>query len=611
MLAYFLGITMILPVVMAIAFLIKANSLLRRAAVFFMAVALTAGALWAAFHGAAVYEISSGQTKIMGTIFMIGNFAVLFVTTWLGWCWKNRLIVVLTAIQAAMLGWIYFQPGSDTAGIFVLDHLSLLLILLLDGVGPLIILAALHQMENEGRRRFQSRFFIAAAFLLAAMNGLLLAGNLLWMLFFWQLGMLGAFFLLVHDRSFNVWKNMRNIIIINSIGGIAFIAGIFLCLDLAKTLILRELLVFRDATSLLLPLSFLILAGFAGAAQFPFQSRLIRASTANVSVTVLLQATTVINAGVYLILRLAPLFMNTWLAKILAIMGAFSFAAAALMALRQFENKRALSYSTISTMGLSITLACIADLQAIYAAVLIVFLHGMSKGLIFLSIGNRSDRLIPKLLLVFGALSMLMPPFGIPASLWTAIEVSARQPAVLVCLVAGSIFYFLFWARLIGIRVSNLALWQDCGRWELLPYAVHLVLGVGVLLFSVFLVPVANYFVAPILKENYSRFGDIAQAEAGSLLFSGFLSVNPLYIFLIIIGGCILGWIICRSFAGKRKEAAAVEIKEEITVEAEETPAQEMHSNYLPWLPERRKIELYANMIAVALIVLMFEVIVR
>ena len=50
LLVYFLGTTIILPVVMAIAFLFKTNSLLRRAAVFFMAFALTAGAVWAAVH---------------------------------------------------------------------------------------------------------------------------------------------------------------------------------------------------------------------------------------------------------------------------------------------------------------------------------------------------------------------------------------------------------------------------------------------------------------------------------------------------------------------------------------------------------------------------------
>ena len=175
-------------------FLIKKNSLLRRAAVFFMAVALTAGAVWAAVHGADRYEIPAGHAKFMGAILAIGNFAVLAVSAWLGWRWKSRLILALEAVQAAMLCWVYLQSGSETAGIFALDHLSLVLVLLLDGVGPLTLLAALHHMETEGRRRFQSRFFIAASILLAATNGLFLSGNLLWMMFFLATCHVGRFF---------------------------------------------------------------------------------------------------------------------------------------------------------------------------------------------------------------------------------------------------------------------------------------------------------------------------------------------------------------------------------------------------------------------------------
>ena len=78
MLLYFLGITIILPVVLASAFLIKKNSLLRRAAVFFMAVALTAGAVRAAVHGADRYEIPAGHAKVMGAILVFVDCTLRF-----------------------------------------------------------------------------------------------------------------------------------------------------------------------------------------------------------------------------------------------------------------------------------------------------------------------------------------------------------------------------------------------------------------------------------------------------------------------------------------------------------------------------------------------------
>ena len=209
---------------------------------------------------------------------------------------------------------------------------------------------------------------------------------------------------------------------------------------------------------------------------------------------------------------------------------------------------------------------------------------------------------------------MMMPPFGIPVILWTAMEVSARQPAVLACLATGSLFYLLFWAKLLGENLPHLAFRQGNFRREALVHAVPLVLGGGVLLLSIFLVPITNHFITPILKENYSRFGDIAQAEPNSLFISGFSGVNPLYLFLVISFGCILGWIIFRLFAGKSPEETTVEFMEpnEASEENMETEAEEAICEiWLPCLPERRKLELYANLIAVALIAVMFEVIAR
>ena len=140
--AYFIGMTVVLPLVLAVVLLINTNSLLRRAAVFFMAAALPACAVWVIAHGAGVYTPEPGLAKFLWSTFMVGNFTVLFVTAWLGWRWKSYIIVAMAAIQAAMLCWIYFQPGNESGGVFSLDHLSMAFLLLADVVGPLTLLAA-------------------------------------------------------------------------------------------------------------------------------------------------------------------------------------------------------------------------------------------------------------------------------------------------------------------------------------------------------------------------------------------------------------------------------------------------------------------------------------
>ena len=608
MLAYCLVLFLLLPVGVAMIFLFFSNSLLRRAAVFFMAAVLAGGMVFLALSGGGSVRPSASLMHGLMFVFSAGSFVLLAITAWLGWRWQNFLLIGLVAAQSALLAWVCFVAGPDVLapGEFILDHLSMAMLFLFNCVGPLALLAVVRQ-GSEGCWPY--RCLAAATALISAMNGLVLAGNLLGMFFFWQLAMLLSAFTAIHGRIGAAGRFMGYTVVVHALGGGAFLGGTVLCLAAAGTLQVKALLMVGDALPLMLPLTFFIVAGIVGSAQFPFQGSLLRSgSLAGADGCALLQGATVLNAGIYLILRLSPLFMNTWLAKMAIVLGAFSFAAGALLALLQHEVKRGLTYSTVSILGLGMALACMADLQAIYAAVWVVVFHSMGKTSLFLCAGSRSVHPVSGYWLIAAAVSMIMPPFGVPMGLWTAVEGTMRQPVALFCLIIGSLFYLLFWAQFIGARLPGV--FANGGGWRdaFLSCRTNWILGLAVLIFGLFQIPLTHRFLAPILKENFGRFDDIAQADAQGFLIATFSGVNPALLLLVIAAGGLVAWTLLGRSVGVAKEQEKQEEQEESLLQA--API-DLRSAVFPWLPVRRRLELYCSLMAVALIVVMFEVIAR
>ena len=573
-------------------FLRNKNSLFHQAAIFFMATMFFLCALWA-LQGKGIYQPAGQLSEGLNYLFAAGNAVVIIGLGYGSLRWKDWMQGILAMAQGILLGWVLWHAGSfGVPGSFVLDHLSGLMLLLVDGVGALILLFASRAMETHERRislkkSGQPLFIAMVSLLLGSMNGLILANQLLWMLFFWQSAVLCAFGLIVHGRTTFALKTARYFVKVCSAGSVAFLAGIGLVYAAAGTMAVSELLLFKETTLLMAPLACFVVAGLVLSAQFPFQSALIRSTASSTQVLALLQSSSTVVAGVYIILRLSPLFMNTWLAKIVAVIGAFSFAAALLLAAMQQEVKRILTLTTISSMGLVIALACFPALQAIYAAILLVVLHGVSKSLLFLCCGGHSRTPIPGILTLLGGAAMLTPPFGPPIAQWTAMEVSVRNPAAMGLIIAGCVFSMIVWTRFIAKRLSVHFSDGTEKKMNLLSHAPQLALAFGMVVLSVFLVPFANYFVMPVLKENYGRFDDIAQGTLESLVLQDFSGVNPLPYFVGLGVIFCLGWFGSRFFT--RSEEASTSILP--MAKPEDGPKPENTSEEIDQLPEILGIE--------------------
>ena len=131
--------------------------------------------------------------------------------------------------------------------------------------------------------------------------------------------------------------------------------------------------------SAVVPVALLCFTGMIKAAQMPFQSWLLGAMVAPTPVSALLHSSTMVKAGVYLVLRLAPAFAGTSLSVMVALVGAFTFMAASGLAISQTTGKRVLAYSTIANLGLIIACAGINTPLAITAAILLIIFHAVPR----------------------------------------------------------------------------------------------------------------------------------------------------------------------------------------------------------------------------------------
>ncbi|MFZ5812671.1 MAG: NADH-quinone oxidoreductase subunit L [Thermodesulfobacteriota bacterium] len=489
---------------------------------------------------------------------VIGDFALLCIILAVGWKLRNQIVVWLTLAQIAGLAFLdFFLTGHASPGpAFYVDDLSLIMVAIISMVGSLIGIYALGYMRDHEEhlhleKSRQPRFFFFLILFLGAMNGLVLANSLSWMYFFWEITTFCSFMLIGHDGTDIARKNAERALWMNVVGGAAFVFGLILLQKATGTLSLQALLAKAPEIStggiLLAPLFLLVFAGFTKAAQTPFQSWLTGAMVAPTPVSALLHSSTMVKAGVYLILRLAPLFAGTYLSALVALFGGFCFLATAAMAVGQSNGKKILAYSTISNLALIIACAGINTPAAITAAILLIIFHAVSKALLFLcvgfielKIGSRDIedmrglfRTMPHTAVItaVGILTMMLPPFGMLLAKWMAIESAHSQFLVAAMLALGSALTVLFWARWAGMIFS--APFGPAPR-EAAPASIRLplvVLACAAVLLSL-AAPLLNSALARPMTALYAAAGAYTGSLAGLENQTGLFPVYPLFLIL-------------------------------------------------------------------------------
>jgi ech hydrogenase subunit A len=471
----------VLPVLSAVALLCSKNEGLRKSVVTITGVVLAICSL--ALFASGGFQLA--PHSVLGvdpdSLVTFLDFVLLVVILGIAVKLKNPLLIALGLLQILPLGYFEFSLVKHAAAgpTLVADNLSLVMVLVISLVGSLVCVYGLGYMkEHEAHLRLerskQPRFFFFMMLFLGAMNGLVLSNSLAWVYFFWEVTTICSFALIGHDGTDEARANAVRALWMNMLGGVAFVLALIAVYKASGTVLLSDLLAHPGggaSLALLAALFLLCFAGFTKAAQLPFQSWLCGAMVAPTPVSALLHSSTMVKAGVYLILRLAPAFAGTSLSSLIALFGAFTFVTTAALAVSQSNGKKILAYSTIGNLGVIVACAGINTPASIAAGVMLIIFHAISKALLFLCVGTIEQRIgsrdiedmrglyavMPRTatLTVIGILTMLLPPFGVLLTKWMAIESAMASPLLVLILALGSALSVVFWARWAGLILSS------------------------------------------------------------------------------------------------------------------------------------------------------------
>lgn len=384
---------------------------------------------------------------------------------------RSLLTAVFVLPQAALLALLERMPHSEaTHPLLHADRLALVLVCVVSVVGSLICLWAVPYMREHERhlklaRTRQPGFFAVLLGFLGAMNCLALAADLRLFYLCFELTTLCSFLLIGHDRTPTARANALTALWMNSAGGLALVGAMFWLAAAGFGLHIPTLLGAGGLPAV--PLALLVLAGLAKAAQPPFTGWLLGAMVAPTPTSALLHSSTMVKAGVYLVLRFSPVFASSLIGPAVALLGGFGFLAGAVLAMGRSDGKEVLAYSTISNLGLMIACAGLGTPWAIAAGTLLLLFHALTKGLLFLCVGSadqgrggrRAENLrglvggMPRTawLLALGVGAMILPPFGMLLGKWMAIEAATSDAPLLLLLALGSGLTVAYWTRWAGL----------------------------------------------------------------------------------------------------------------------------------------------------------------
>ncbi|MFJ9693397.1 NADH-quinone oxidoreductase subunit L [Kitasatospora sp. NPDC101183] len=223
----------------------------------------------------------------------------------------------------------------------------------------------------------------------AAMFLVVYSGDLIVLLVGWEVMGVCSYFLIGHHwEGADARSASLKAFLVTKLGDVPFLFGIFLLASDAGSFRISEVLTAAGEGRLGHPTltALLLLAGVAGkSAQFPLHTWLPDAMAGPTPVSALIHAATMVAAGIYLVARLLPVFLQSGAALVvLAVMAAVTMIGSALCALAQDDLKRVLAYSTVGQLGYMAGALATGDREA---AVFHLVSHGAFKALLFLAAG--------------------------------------------------------------------------------------------------------------------------------------------------------------------------------------------------------------------------------
>ena len=429
--------------------------------------------------------------EIVDYLMVAGEVFLVVLITVLSIKYKKYYAAILSIAQTALEFWYEFsgiKPKNHISN-FYCDQLTIIMILIIAIVGTFITIYACgymddyhhhHGNEVKDRRGF---FFAIMYVFIGAMFGLVLSNNLIWLYFFWEVTSVCSFLLIGYTRSAEAITNCFKALWMNLLGGLGMAVGIVM-LGVNHSVTSLQGILEQDKALIVLPIICLSFGALTKSAQLPFSRWLLGAMVAPTPSSALLHSATMVKAGVYLLIRMAPAMSGEFSGYMVGLVGGLTFLAMSMLAITAYDGKKVLAYSTLSNLGLITACAGIGTEETVWAAIFLVIFHAVSKSLLFQTVGSIEHqtgsrdietmhglvRRYPYLTwtLVVGIAGMFLAPFGMLVSKWAALKAfvdtglaSGNTLEIIVstllvlCICFGSATTLFYWSKWLATVLSS------------------------------------------------------------------------------------------------------------------------------------------------------------
>ncbi|MFD2657275.1 Na+/H+ antiporter subunit A [Gracilibacillus thailandensis] len=343
--------------------------------------------------------------------------------------WKEKIHTGYFVLLAPLAVFIYFVPhvGNDFSPVsqsynwipslnigldFYLDGLSLLFVLLISGIGTLVTFYSIFYLHKSERL---DQFYVYLLLFMTAMFGVVLSDNVFVLYSFWELTSISSFLLIGYwnykeGSRYGALKSM----LITVFGGLSMLGGFILLSIITETTSIQAMMeqadVILSSEYFGLILALVLLGAFTKSAQVPFHIWLPDAMEAPTPVSAYLHSATMVKAGIFLVARFTPIFSGSdWFFVFVSGIGILTLVWGSYMAVRQTDLKGILAFSTISQLGMIMSMLGFGTSVAIFAAVFHILNHATFKGSLFMIAGIVDHETGTRDIRRLGGLATLMP----------------------------------------------------------------------------------------------------------------------------------------------------------------------------------------------------------
>lgn len=415
-----------------------------------------------------------------------------------------------------------------------LDGLSLIFGLLITGIGSLVILYSIYYLSTKESLR---HFYIYLLMFMGSMLGVVFSDNIMVVYVFWELTSIASFLLIAfwYYRKQSRYGAQKSLII-TVIGGFAMFVSFLMLYQMTGTFSIRGIIASAGLLpdhSLFVPAMILLLLGaFTKSAQFPFHIWLPDAMEAPTPVSAYLHSATMVKAGIYIVARFTPVFGgdDTWF-WLVSGFGVVTLFWGAFFAVRQTDLKALLAYSTVSQLGMVMSMLgfgsaalyhgysgeTVLYTQAVFAALFHLVNHATFKGALFMIIGIIDLRVGTRDIRRLGGL-MSMMPVSFTVALIGSFSMAGLPPF------NGFLSKEMFFTSLLNISELDIFSLDTLG-----PLVAGVAWAASVFTFVYCMIIVFKAFFGKYKGETYDR--KLFDAPVGMLISPVILALFIIFIF--------------------------------------------------------------------------------